>query len=198
MSSTHDWPLTDPDFVLQRFTPGAADAIATVRSPFTGRSSFGEVPFAYKRTLSIEFPSQLWGARQRVIGFLHKIRKPNFVRIPMLIAPAPQGTMRGSPTVNGTAAMGSTSINITGTGTLKMGDFLGVTTSNGAQVICCTADATLAGLVGFEPPLRGSVASGSAVVWDKPWVTYVMLTEWKAPTEGSEGEPLAVDLEEVW
>lgn len=89
-----------------------------------------------------------------------------------LLTPAPLGTMRGTPTLSASLAVDATSCSISGTGTLLRGDRIGL--GAGGQRVMVTADATLPGAVSFEPACRVAVASGAAVVWDKPTSRYVL------------------------
>lgn len=90
--------------------------------------------------------------------------------------PAPRGTMRGTMTINTTAAQGVTSLSIIASGeiskTLLQGDLIGVGTGATRQVVMVVADATSDGTglitVTTEPALRNEQIATSAVEWDKP------------------------------
>jgi len=91
--------------------------------------------------------------------------------------PAPRGTMRGTLTLNATAAAGATSLVITGgagqaSTTLLKGDWLQLGSGLTSQLVKVMADATANGsgviTVTIEPPLRIQYASSTAVTWDKP------------------------------
>lgn len=85
----------------------------------------------------------------------------------------PRGTMRGTLSLNVSAAAGDTQIVLAGAvGTLKQGDWLqigtGVSTSQLVKVMDdVTAVGTLAAVT-FEPALRVAHASATAVTWDRP------------------------------
>lgn len=92
-----------------------------------------------------------------------------------LMRPAPLGTARGNIWMD-TAAAGATSAGVNGTTanankTLKRGDWLGLGTGTGQQVIMITQDVTLnasgVGTINFENPLRVA-NTGQYLVWDKP------------------------------
>lgn len=97
--------------------------------------------------------------------------------------PTPVGTMRGSPTVV-TATAGQSTASITGgtaNSNLKAGDWLQFGSGLSSQLVSVTADVTLnasgAGTISFEPPLRTSYTGGAAVVWDKPIAHYKMMSD---------------------
>jgi hypothetical protein len=91
--------------------------------------------------------------------------------------PLPLGTMRGTMTLNASAALGDTTLSITAGGgqagkTLLAGDMLGLGTGLTQQVIMLNADATANGsgviVATFDQPLRNAFASSAAVTWDHP------------------------------
>ena len=108
----------------------------------------------------------------------------------------PRGTMRGSPTLNGTAVQGARVLNILGTGTLLAGDMLGV----GGQLVMVTADATSAlSAVAITPPLRAQANVGAAVTWSAPKTLWVPSTnEILVPYEHKIAPRFAVQLVEVF
>lgn len=91
--------------------------------------------------------------------------------------PAPRGTMRGTLTLNATAAVGATSLSITGgvgqaNTTLLAGSPLQLGTGLGTSQLVRTvgnAQANGSGVitVTVEPPLRQQFSSGASVTWDK-------------------------------
>lgn len=91
--------------------------------------------------------------------------------------PAPRGTMRGTLTLNATAAAGATSLSITGgvgqaNTTLLSGSPLQLGTGIGTSQLVRTvgnAQANGSGVitVAIEPPTRIQFASSTAVTWDK-------------------------------
>jgi len=95
--------------------------------------------------------------------------------------PLPNGSMRGSPTVNFTAAAGSKSVQLTGVnGTLKRGDIIGIL----AQNVMVMEDTTPSGgnmTVAFSPPLRNTATPGTAVIWDKPKINWIPRTQIAGP-----------------
>lgn len=93
----------------------------------------------------------------------------------------PEGTMRGSPTLNASIGQGDTSFVINaGSGqagkTLKRGDLLQIGTGLGtSQLVKVATTMTLngsgVGTVEFNNYARRTFSSGTAVIWDRP-VTY--------------------------
>jgi hypothetical protein len=86
--------------------------------------------------------------------------------------------------------------------TVIAGDLLGFTTAIGVQVVTVTVGAAASGTalaLTFEPPLRASVTSGTAVVWDAPAPLFIRASpDFSASFRPGEAEPLAVDFVEVW
>lgn len=91
--------------------------------------------------------------------------------------PAPLGTMRGTLTLNTAAAVGATTLSITGGvgqagTTLLTGDWIGVGSGSTRQLVAVAADATANGSgvisVTISQPIRVAQLSGAAVTWDKP------------------------------
>lgn len=164
-------------------------------------------------TQTVEFPGARWlvsltwdtiryDEAQSVEAYLVKLRgQVHRALIYHIARPAPTGTMRGSPTLASTAAQGAASLSITCSSgaTLKAGDMLGV----GSQLVMASADATASGTaltVTIEPPLRASVSSGTAVVWDKPTAMFVLASNEPRVTYLGGGRPgqIAADFVEVF
>lgn len=99
----------------------------------------------------------------------------------------PQGTMRGSMTLNGNHAAGVAVLSITATPlqaakTLLRGDWLQLGTGLGtSQLVKVVADAVSNGSgfisVTVEPPLRRAFVNGVAIAWDKPVAYYKQTSE---------------------
>lgn len=88
--------------------------------------------------------------------------------------PVPQGTMRGTPTLNAAAAQFAKTILINTTGTLKAGDMFGVS----GQLFQVAADANpVAGVltVATVNRVRVALSSGASVTWYQPTATFVVL-----------------------
>jgi hypothetical protein len=201
----HTWPpgrLFEP----QIFTWGATERIGQSESTYTGSIATGEVPFSYRYTCTVGWPSERdFKLQQQRISFIAKIRRAHRIRIFNFAHREPAGTLRGTPTVASTAAQGATTLAVTTSTaghTVILGDLLGVTTAIGTQVLTVTASSTASGTalsVIFEPPLRASVTSGTAVVWAAPAPLFVRASpDFSASFRPGEAEPLAVDFVEVW
>lgn len=88
----------------------------------------------------------------------------------------PLGTMRGTMTLNSSAAQGATTLSIVASGenskTLLQGDYLGLGSGTTQQVVMVVTDATSNGSgvisVTIEPPLRNAHSSAAAVTWNSP------------------------------
>lgn len=75
------------------------------------------------------------------------------------------GTVSGTVTTSSDAAIGATSLPITGlTGTLKAGDFIKF--ANHSKVYMLTADRSGAGSISFSPSLVTAVSSGQGVTYN--------------------------------
>lgn len=127
------------------------------------------------------------------------------------LRPAPMGTLRGTLTLSAGAALGATSISVTGgageaSRTLLAGDCLQIGTGLGtSQLVMITAAATADGLgiiaLSIEPPLRTTFANGAAVTWDKPLAHYRVTSDAASWTYGSSGvlvTGMSLDLLECW
>ena len=168
------WPTTGRAFVMARQDEGIEWDVELTKSRSGKVTTFG-LPGA-RWTCSVHVPhdtvANLRERRQLEALKLQLRGGANRLLLWNLLTPAPLGTMRGSPVVNGAVSAGANSLaitNVPGT-TLLRGDRLGV----GGQRIILTADATLNGTIQFEPKLRNAVANGAAVVWDKPTTRYVL------------------------
>jgi hypothetical protein len=111
------------------------------------------------------------------------LRGDNVLALYDITNQAPRGTMRGSPTLAASVAIGATSCQINTTGTLLQGDNIGLGSGFGtSQLLKVAADASpvLSVLtVTFNNPSRRVYNSGSAVTWDKP-VAYMRRTNKQA------------------
>lgn len=114
--------------------------------------------------------------------------------------PEPRGTLRGTPTMGATAAKGAITATIACTTgeTLLAGDMLML----GTQTVMVMADAVAVSSsmsISFECPLRAAVNSGTAVVWDRPRITWVSTTpEVYVPYVGGAGDRFALSFVEAF
>ena len=135
-------------------------------------------------------------------AFFDRLKGPaNLISLWHLRLPAPQGTMRGSPTLSGAVAQLANTCNIqTSAGaTVKAGDMLSLS----GQLVRIMADATANGggvlAVEFQPRARAAWSNGAAVVWDKPTANFMLKSD-GVPTAWKPGvvEAASLDLIEVW
>lgn len=86
----------------------------------------------------------------------------------------PRGTLRGSPTLQTATARGNTSITITATSgqTLETGDYIGLGTHLLQVASPCVASGGIM-TVPLVNRIRGTVASGTAVVWNQPTTLFM-------------------------
>lgn len=127
--------------------------------------------------VSLAFPVKSAADSGALLALLMQLRgKTNQLAVHNYGRPAPLGTMRGTMTLNSSAAQGATTLSIIAAGetskTLLQGDLLGLGTGTTKQVVMVVADATSDGTglisVTIEPALRNTHNSGAAVTWDKP------------------------------
>jgi hypothetical protein len=133
----------------------------------------------------------------RLKGTAHQIALPH------LRLHAPQGTLRGSPTLSAAVAQLANVLPIqtTAGATLRAGDMLGC----GGQLFRVMADATAngSGLISAEVQgrARTALSSGAAVTWSAPTANFMMKSPDGVPTvwqPGSITDAISVDLIEVW
>lgn len=164
-----------------------------------------------RRTCSLSSPQLISAADSaRWRTMLHALGgRVNHLAVYDRLNPAPLGTARGNWTASGAVGAGAKQMVINAGvaqagKTLLTGDWFGVNqSSNNRQLLHVQADAVVAGsglvTVYFETALRSPVASGSAIVWDKP--TCLMKSEsdsdsWTA-SSGYQGG-FSLDLLEQW
>jgi hypothetical protein len=135
----------------------------------------------------------------------------NHLAVHDFVRAAPQGSMRGTMTLNGAHAAGVAALSVTaGAGqasrTLLAGDWLqlgtGLGTSQLVKVMAAaTSDAGGVIALTIEPPLRIGFAGGAAVAWDKP-LAYFKQTgapQWSyRPAMRQKQSGFALDLLESW
>lgn len=115
---------------------------------------------------------------------------------------APTGTLRGSPTLTSSLAIGATSLAISGTtGTLLAGDLLQIGTGIGtSQLIMVVEDCTHAAVT-FEPPARIAFSSATAITWSRPLCYFRLAGETSSWSYGPAGRVvtgMSLDLLEAW
>lgn len=129
--------------------------------------------------MSCELPPALKADGGWREGFIGAMRgQTNVVALYHFANQVPRGTLRGTLTLNASAAQGASSVELTGgsptTGTLLSGDMIGV----GGLLLMVSADATASGGVITVPitnRLRVAQLSGAGVTWYRPTALFRML-----------------------
>lgn len=198
--STITWPSTRL-FVPRRFEFALRSNVLTSNSPLTGSTQTVEIPGArWVGSMVLARASRAdQGTREAILSQISG--RANRVALWHFDRPAPRGTMRGSPVLSATAAAGATSLAITTTAgaTALAGDMFSV----GGQLVQCVANATADGAgamtMSIRAELRAQVASGSAVTWDKPTATFLLVdTEVYASYDPGSGDEIALQFVEVF
>lgn len=174
---------------LEAFSLKVEDMVLVSQPSLGGPIRTYEIPGTWL-VASMTYGMQTTAERQEIIGWWAAAGlRRNRVRLHHPLYVAPRGTMRGSPTVNGTVAPGAESVTLAGTGaavgTLLRGDLIGLT--DGLHVV--TADCSVPGAVPISPNIRSTVSNGSAVTWDRPTQTFVVLGAPDIPVQGSGPHP---------
>lgn len=203
--AVYAWP-TSLLYEPQTLSWGESNAVrGSGVSPLGADEQTTEVPYSHRWVVDMVLRSgtdaeraqqEAWITRLR--GGIHRATFWHFQH------PQPYGTLRGSPTLNGSHAQGATTLSISATTgqTLTAGDMIGVTTQAAVavQVVRVVVGGTSAGgvlSVTTEPPLRASALSGAAVVWDKPSARFrLMDATWKQTSVFKRPEPIALSFRE--
>ncbi len=168
-------------FQAAKFEAGYDANVFASQSPLDGSVQTVNLPgdrFRARLTL----PAATSTDRADVEGFFASLRpsqsfSANRLQCHHLARPAPRGTLRGSPTLQASAAQLATTISIqtTAAATLLRGDLI----SLGGQTVMVTADATANGSgvmsATISPALRAAVSSSSAITWDKPTFLWLIV-----------------------
>lgn len=115
-------------------------------------------------------------------AFINNLRgQSNTVALWHFTRPAPRGTMRGTLTLNASAAQGASSVVVTGGAgqagtTLLAGDLLGVSSLLLQVGADCTANGSGVVTVPIANRLRTALSSGASVTWDKPTAEFRLAT----------------------
>ena len=123
--------------------------------------------FGFTASIIVGKRSDIYG---ELMAFIIKQRsqKENFTIIPPEVEDA-RGNVSGSVLVNGTHAIGDTTIDIDAmTGTLKAGDFVKFASHNKVYMVVAdaTADGSNEATITIEPPLRTALVDNSVVTYD--------------------------------
>lgn len=165
-----------------------------------------ETPYSHRWTATITLRrAASYAERAQQEALISRVNLgTNRVALYHFAHPNPYGTMRGSPTMASTATQGATTLAITTTAgaTLLAGDMISVTAGGSAQLVRVAESATANGsgamTVSITPALRGSVSSGSTVVWDKPTALFLLSdSSWSSSFSPGEAQPLTLSFVEV-
>ena len=123
--------------------------------------------FGFTASIIVGKRSDIYGG---LMAFIMKLRsqKENFTIIPPEVEDA-RGNVSGTVLVNGTHAIGDTTIDIDAmTGTLKAGDFVKFASHNKVYMVVAdaTADGSNEATITIEPPLRTALVDDSVVTYD--------------------------------
>ena len=125
---------------------------------------------------TFELPVRKFNEAAEVEAFIGALRgQVNTVQLYHYARPFPRGTIAGAKTLAAAASQGAASISIAATGNVKAGDMLGV----GGLLLMVASDASsVAGVITVPVTnrLRRSLASGAAVVTERPTGTFRMLS----------------------
>jgi len=192
--ATFDWP----DALTPRSVSwGIQKAGVQFRSPMAGSVESIEFPGQFWR-VSVVVPGELMKNGSsgeaffgRIAGGVDRVRVPYWQRL------RPLGTMRGTPTLQISAARGDLQLLLSAAGTLRRGDMIGVGPQL-FQVFADCADVSGTLTVPLVNRVRGPIAAGMAVLWDRPtMVALIPSLQSSRSYEPGEAQPLPVDLEEV-
>jgi hypothetical protein len=144
-----------------------------------------------------------WGGRTEAL--MNRLRGGvDWLRLYHLAKPAPRGTARGSMVLSGAVAQGASALTISGvaaSSTLRAGDMLG---HNSEQLFQVFEDATanVSGVitVNLANRARKAIASGQAIVWDKPSIPFQLTDTSGVPTAFIRGRARGQQVEfvEAW
>lgn len=177
---------------------GIQKAGVQFRSPFAGSVEAVEFPGQYWR-VSVTLPqAKLRNGGEAEAFFARLAGGVERVLVPYWPRQQPRGTLRGSQAVSVAAARGDLTLSISAAAgmTLRAGDMIGV----GAQLFQCFQDCVSNGTltVPLVNRVRGFIAVGTVVVWDRPTVTCCLPASSSARgyDPGAAGA-MGCDLEEV-
>lgn len=197
---------TTRGFVPSEFVLTIKSSFAESRSPYSGYLQSVENAGASYWTARITWPARSTATESyaaAVEGLIHRLRsRVDTLSLWDIRRPAPLGTMRSSPVLNGSIAQYALTIGIRNAAagaTLLAGDKIGIS----GQLHVVTQDATANGSgvfagVTIDPPVRAARADGTAIVWDKPTANFVLAqSEISFQRSLTTLESISIDLQEV-
>lgn len=164
-------------FMVSQFNLRLASSQRVMSSPFGGSEQAIDM-LNDRWTCSIEVEFMNYNEAAYIEAFIAAMRgQVNTVNLYHFVRPVPNGTMRGTPTLSSAGAQGASTIYITGTGTLRAGDMLGLSTAAGPILVMVASDVTLgtATAVTLVNRLRAATNS-STVTWSAPAIPFRLLT----------------------
>lgn len=151
--------------------------------------------------MACELAPRAQGEGAAIEAFIGAMRgQTNTTSVYHFARPAPQGTVRGTLTLNAAAAQGSSSIVVAGcspaNGTLLAGDMLGV---SGLLLMVAADCAAALGVitVPITNALRKALTVGAPVTWDKPSMTARILATSNVGYEPGLANGVSFDFGEV-
>ena len=193
-------------FVPAEFALTLKSNFVESRSVYSGYLQSVENAGSSYWTARIVWPARSTGSEAysaAVEGLIHRLRsRVDTLSVWDMRRPAPLGTMRASPVLNGSIAQYASTIGIRNAvagATLLAGDKIGIS----GQLHVVTQDATANGSgiftgVTIDPPVRAARTDGSAITWDKPTANFVLAqNEISFQRNLATFDAIAIDLQEV-
>jgi hypothetical protein len=204
----YTWPTSSKAYTPSAIVWRQVHNSRTSTSPLNGAVQSVGLP-GMRWGLTLEWPEQSYAERALLEGLLSLLSGPEHrINIGDLARPVPLGTIAISGVTMSAAAQFAEMVTLNNCGnatTLQRGDWIGVVTSSGAQMlqVAAAATATSGGVmanVWVRPRLRGAVTEGTAVVLNNPKVKWMLAgPELAIPRGGSNRCPsFSVDFVEVF
>jgi hypothetical protein len=197
---------TTRGFVPSEFVLTLKSNFSESRSPYSGYLQTVENAGSAYWTARIVWPARSTASESyaaAIEGLVHRLRsRVDTLSVWDIRRPAPLGTMRSSPVLNGNVAQYGSTIGIrsvAGGATLLAGDKIGIA----GQLHTVTQDATANGSgvfsgVTIDPPVRAYRGDGTVITWDKPTANFVLAqNEISFQRSLATFESIAIDLQEV-
>ncbi len=176
MSTTYAWPTGREWEPHSTTVPVLMPNVREFTSQYSGAyQTIDRMGERFKQTLRL---GPLKGATRAAArqAYFNKLRGANFIAAHCFRMPAPNGTQRGTPTLNAAVAQGALTLplaNCTNGATLLSGDILGI----GGEWFMVADAITFSGTTGTVNVCNrvrnaAGFSSGAAVTWDKPITTW--------------------------
>lgn len=197
--STIDYP-TDPLYSPAALEWGLDDNVLVTRSPLNGATQTLEIPGARWWaivTLRNAMRDEIPGREAFVLSLRSGI---NRLAMWHLGRPFPRGTMRGTPTLSSSVAVGQSTLPITTLAgrTMLAGDMVKV----GSQLFMASANATADGAGALSlpvlPKVRTALSNGASVTWDRPTALFLLTAPVRTRYVPGYGPEIQLQLSEVF